>query len=60
MNIPTFEQHVVSELTYLSYAHNRCLSPEITPERWARIFGEHTAELEARFQAEQVIARAKA
>lgn len=43
---------IVDELTYSNYAFNRRRSPQITPERWARVFGAQSAALEARFQAE--------
>ncbi len=35
---------IVDYLTYASYAHNRRISPEVTPERWARIFGKEAVE----------------
>jgi hypothetical protein len=40
---------LVDELTYASYKFNRERSPNIAPERWARIFPEAVA-LEKRFQ----------
>ena len=43
---------IVSELTYRSYAHNRMISPEITPERWAKVFAG-AAQMEERFQKEK-------
>ena len=46
---------VVDYLTYANYAHNRRLSPEISPERWAKIYPD-AAKLEAKFQADQWIA----
>jgi len=42
----------VDELTYENYSANRERSPEITPERWARIYGPSAVQLEARYQAE--------
>jgi hypothetical protein len=59
--IPTNKGHmtpddIVSDLTYMSYAHNRDISPDITPERWARIFGEElTQRMERRYQQEKVL-----
>jgi hypothetical protein len=41
----------VDELTYKSYAHNRRRFPEVSPERWARVFAD-AASYETRFQAE--------
>ena len=32
-------QDIVDSLIYRSYAHNRDISPDVTPERWARVFG---------------------
>ena len=46
---------VVDFLTYANYAHNRSLSPEISPERWAKIYSD-ASKLEAKFQADQWIA----
>lgn len=40
-------------VTYLNYAYNRTLQPDISPERWGAIFGEDAARsMEARYQAE--------
>jgi hypothetical protein len=44
---------IVDELTYSSYAHNRRISPHISPERWMHVFGPEVQELEMRFQAEK-------
>lgn len=44
---------LVSDLTYLNYAHNRRISPDVSPERWARIYGaDKVNSMEARFQSE--------
>lgn len=48
---------VLSELTYISYASNRDRSPEVTPERWARIY-PYADILEARYQADKAILNA--
>lgn len=45
-------EELVDHLIYMSYRHNRKLSPEITPEMWARIFGP-TEAMEAQFQQEE-------
>ncbi len=45
-------REVVDYLTYCSYRHNRKLSPTITPEQWAKIFGPRTQAMEERFQQE--------
>lgn len=44
---------VVDYLTYRNYFFNRVRSPEISPERWARIY-PNAAELEARYQQEML------
>ena len=44
---------VVDELTYRSYAWNRRRSPGISPERWAKVFGESAAQMEHRFAKEK-------
>jgi hypothetical protein len=43
---------LVSELTYQNYRFNREQAPEVSPERWANVFGSQAAELEERYQAE--------
>lgn len=48
---------IVDRLIYLSYSHNRKLAPEITPERWAKVFGPTTPVMEEQFQREEVAAR---
>jgi hypothetical protein len=45
---------VVDYLTYCNYAHNRRISPHITPERWAKIY-PNAAAMEAKFQADMLI-----
>lgn len=40
-----------NELVYASYAHNRRISPEVSPQRWAQIY-KNAAEMETRFQSE--------
>ena len=42
---------LVDELTYISYAHNRKLSPEVSSERWAAIY-PNAAAMERRYQEE--------
>ena len=44
---------IVDELTYRSYAFNRQRSPEITPERWEKVFGPSAARMEEKFQNER-------
>ena len=45
---------LISELTYVSYATQRDLAPEISPERWGKIYGPESVEqMEERYQAEQ-------
>jgi len=42
----------VDELTYRNYAANRSYAPDISPERWAKVYGEKSAEFEVRYQTE--------
>ena len=42
--IPTNEgqmtpEDIIDHLTYSNYAFNRDISPNITPEQWAKLFG---------------------
>lgn len=43
---------LIDYLTYRSYAHNREISPHITPERWRAIFSNVDA-MEQEYQAER-------
>lgn len=49
---PKTPTQIVSDLTYINYAHNRRMSPHITPEQWAQIYGPSTPAMEERFQKE--------
>lgn len=42
---------IIDELTFRRYAHNRMRAPEVSPERWAKIFTNGPA-MEERFQRE--------
>ena len=44
---------MVDELTYASYRFNRRNSPDVSPERWARIYS-NVEGMEERFQAEVI------
>lgn len=44
---------LIDELTYTNYAHNRRISPHISPERWARIYPNAEA-MERRFKTENM------
>ena len=44
--------NVIDSLTYVNYRHNRRISPDISPERWAKIFGPGASAMEARYQQE--------
>ena len=44
---------IVDELTYRSYAENRRRSPDISPERWAKVFGVGAVQMEERFHSER-------
>lgn len=43
---------LVSDLTYINYAHNRQISPHISVERWEKVYGPTAPAMEARYQAE--------
>ena len=45
-------EKLVDDLIYFNYRHNRTISPEVTPERWEKIYGPNTMAMEERFQAE--------
>lgn len=45
----------IDELTYRNYAHNRRISPQVTPERWEKAYGPNAVAMEERFQREQTI-----
>jgi|GEM_PF-4377488 hypothetical protein len=40
---------VIDELVFRSYVHNRMMSPDISPERWALIYGPSVADMEERY-----------
>jgi hypothetical protein len=46
-------QACVDFLTYCNYAHNRELSPGVSPEQWEKVYGPNTKEMERRYQAEK-------
>ncbi len=47
-------QDILDELTYIDYAHNRRVAPDVPPDRWQRIYGPTVKHMEARFQAENM------
>ena len=44
---------LIDALTYSSYRHNREISPEVTPERWRKVFGPSTDAMEQKYQGEK-------
>lgn len=50
---------LISELTYINYALNRDAAPGVTPERWKKVYGPEVEAMEARYQAERAILKAK-
>lgn len=46
------QKEIISDLVYINYAHNRDISPEISPERWSQIYGD-TTNMEARYRKEK-------
>lgn len=52
-------QPIVDQLTYINYACNRDASPHITPEQWAKCGYPNVRAMEAQYQAEKAITKAK-
>jgi hypothetical protein len=48
-------QEMIDELTYINYRHNRELSPQISVERWAAIYGPKSEYMETRYQRERSV-----
>ncbi len=44
---------IVSDLTYRNYCHNRKMSPDVSPERWEKMYGASAPAMEIRFQEEK-------
>lgn len=55
--IDTYERlartEIIDDLTYCNYRHNRRLRPDISPERWVKVYGPNAVAMEERFQEEQ-------
>jgi hypothetical protein len=47
---------LIDYLTYCNYRFNRKRSPQISVERWEKIYGPSTKEMESRFQREECAA----
>ena len=47
------EIDLISDLVYISYRHNRTISPEVHPYEWAKVYGHATAALEMRLFLER-------
>ena len=45
--------NIISDLKYQSYAYNRQRSPEIAPDRWAKIYGIDAHLYEVIYQKEK-------
>ena len=43
---------VIDRLIYKSYCYNRQRSPEISPDRWVKVFGFDTYLMELKYQQE--------
>ena len=56
INISDFDQEtirpVMDKLIYKSYCYNRRRSPEITPDKWVKVFGFDTYLMELKYQQE--------
>jgi hypothetical protein len=48
----TDERIILDALMYASYRHQRIVSPEVEPARWAKIYECDIAKMELRFQKE--------
>ena len=48
----TANSDIIDALTYASYRRQRLISPEVAPERWAKIYECDTAKMELKFQKE--------
>ncbi len=46
-------REIVDYLTYQNYAHNRRISPNVTPAQWEKVYGPSVWDLEEQYQAEQ-------
>ena len=51
-----YSQHLVDELTYRSYRHQREIAPQISPKRWESVF-QNVSQMEARYQKEIAFVR---
>lgn len=51
---------IVDFLTYANYRHNRNIAPHITPAEWEKLYGPNTGVMEARYQSEISIEKARA
>ena len=45
----TDAKELIDHLTYANYSHNRRISPNISPARWAKIYGSDAIAMEARY-----------
>lgn len=58
---PMSEYDIRDTLTYINYAANRDMAPEVTPDKWKRIYGNDRVEqMEAWYQAERAMRKAAA
>lgn len=49
---PLWVEDIICWLTYSNYAHNRRISPHVTPEQWEKVYGSDSPKLEAAYQRE--------
>jgi len=50
---PKTAQELVGDLTFINYAVNRDLSPDISVERWKAVYGPSVYRMESRYQEEK-------
>jgi len=50
---------IIADLTYINYACNRDAAPHVTPTSWKRVYGSDVDTMEARYQTEKIIIKAR-
>lgn len=57
---PMSAEGIVDYLTYCNYRANRGYSPGVTTAQWKKLYGPSTDAMEARYQSEIAIEKARA
>lgn len=50
---------LMGDLVYKSYAFNRDTAPDISPNSWKKVYGPEVDDMEAKYQAEKAILKAR-